>query len=228
MKPIRLLAFLAILVAAPLATFAAASPAAAPAASAPTGWKQHLDASTDASDPDAAGEVKIVNAGTGFHIETPVAAVFWHPTNQATGNYTLKGEFVLNKPSTHQNFYGFVFGGSGLEGASQKYTYFMVAQTGAWIAKTRNGATTAPAFTGIVGASRTGAVINTNVVKMPVGNGKSTNIVEIRVQSDKVDFAINGTVVHSAPKAGLVTDGIWGLRSNHILDIGVDHISLTH
>ena len=205
-----------------LALLAAASLAAQ---SVPAGWKQRIDKSTDASDPDAAGAVKIVTAGSGFHIETPSAAVFWKAANTATGNYTLKGTFTLNKPSGHTNFYGLVFGGSALEGGEQKYIYFMVAQNGAWLVKTRTGAKTATTFPGLPGAGRNGAVVNP-VVKKPDDSGKSVNALEVRVQSDKIDFVVNGTVVHSAPKAGLTTDGIWGVRSNHLLDVNVDGLTM--
>ena len=196
------------------------------AQSVPTGWKQRIDKSTSASDPDAAGTVKIVTDGSGFHVETPSAAVFWKPANTATGNYTLKGSFTLNKPSGHTNFYGLIFGGSALEGAEQKYTYFMVAQNGAWLVKTRSGATTSAAFNGLAGATRNGAVVNA-VVKKPDDSGKSVNALELRVQADKVDFVVNGTVVHSAPKAELTTDGIWGFRSNHLLDVNVDGLGVS-
>ncbi len=196
------------------------------AQSAPTGWKQRIDKSTSASDPDAAGDVKIVTAGSGFHLETPSAALFWNPRNSATGNYTLKGTFTLNMPSGHNNYYGLTFGGSGLEGAEQKYTYFMIAQNGAWLIKTRNGDATVATFTGLEGAGRNGSVMNAAVVK-PDATGKSVNTLEVRVSADKVDFAVNGTVVHSAPKAGLTTDGIWGVRSNHLLNVNVDGLAVT-
>lgn len=197
------------------ALFAAGSLAAQ---SVPAGWKERIDKSTDASDPDANGAVKIVTAGKGYHIETPSAAVFWHPSNRASGNYTLKGTFKLNKPSGHTNYYGLIFGGSGLEGADQKYTYFMVAQNGGWLVKTRDGDKTSAAFPGLPGAVKNSAVVNPVVAK-PGADGTSVNTLEVRVQSDKIDFVVNGTVVHSAPKAGIVTDGIWGIRSNHLLDI---------
>ena len=64
-------------------------------------------------------------------------------------------------------------------------------------------------------------------MKKPDDTGKSVNALEVRVQADKVDFVVNGAVVHSAPKAGLNTDGIWGIRSNHLLDINVDGLSVT-
>ena len=196
------------------------------AQSVPAGWKQRIDKSTNASDPDAAGAVKILTAASGFHVETPSAAVFWNAANTATGNYTLKGTFTLNKPSGHTNFYGLIFGGEALEGADQKYTYFMVAQNGAWLVKSRTGANTAATFAGVVGAVRNGAVVHEAVTK-PDASGKSVNALEVRVQADKVEFVVNGTVVHSAPKAGLTTDGIWGFRSNHLLDINVDGLTVT-
>lgn len=208
-----------------LASLLAAGTAAAQ--SVPSGWKQRIDRSTSASDPDAAGDVKIVTAGSAFHVETPAAAVFWKPGNTATGNYTLKGTFTLNKPSGHANYYGLVFGGSALEGADQKYTYFVIAQNGAWLVKTRNGANTTAAFTGIAGANARNGSVMSDAVKKPDASGKSVNVLEVRVQSDEVDFVVNGTVVHSAPKAGLTTDGIWGFRSNHQLDINVEGLAVT-
>ena len=93
-------------------------------AQSPKGWKVRADRSTSASDPDAAGAIKFVTAGSGFHATTPQAAVFWNPANTITGNYTLKGNFKLLKPSGHTNYYGLVFGGSDLEGANQNYFVF--------------------------------------------------------------------------------------------------------
>src|SRR6478609_3275537 len=96
----------------------------------PAGWKQRLDRSTSASDPDAAGAVKFVTMGTGFHATNPTAAVYWNPANTATGNSTVKATFRLVKPSNHTNYYGLVFGGSDLDGPNQSYTYFTIAQDG--------------------------------------------------------------------------------------------------
>src|SRR5579864_651724 len=108
-------------------------------AQAPKGWKMRVDRSAAASDPDASGAIKFVTMGKGFHATNPQAAVYWNPANTASGNYTLKGTFTLMKPSGHTNYYGLVFGGSELEGAQQKYLYFVVAQNGTWLLKSRNG-----------------------------------------------------------------------------------------
>src|SRR5438093_6582692 len=108
-------------------------------AQAPKGWLLRADSSKAASDPDAAGPIKFITMGTGFHATNPQAAVYWNPANNATGSYTLKATFTLMKPSGHTNYYGLVFGGSALEGANQAYTYFLVAQDGTWLIKKRAG-----------------------------------------------------------------------------------------
>ena len=177
-----------------------------------------VDRSMEASDPDGSGEIKFVTMGSGFHATNPQAAVYWNPANTASGSYTLKGTFVLQKPSGHANYYGLVFGGSGLEGAQQKYTYFLVAQNGTWLIKTRDGAATA----NVVGRTPNDAV------KKPGEDGKSTNALEVRVGADKTEFLVNGAVVHSAPKsASTVTDGIWGARVNHQLEVHIDGLGVS-
>src|SRR5689334_912388 len=67
------------------------------AAQAPKGWKVRSDRSMSAMDPDAAGSIKFVTQGSGFHATNPQAAVYWNPSNTATGTYTLKGTFTLMK-----------------------------------------------------------------------------------------------------------------------------------
>ncbi|HWF13454.1 MAG TPA: hypothetical protein VG272_06945 [Candidatus Acidoferrales bacterium] len=189
--------------------------AIAPAfAQAPKGWKMHMDHSTDASDPDAAGANKFTVSGSGFHAVNPMAAVYWNPENTMTGNYTLKGTFKLIKSSGHDEYYGLVFGGSGLEGAAQSYIYFMITDDGTYLIKRRDGSSTQ----GISQKTPNAAV------KKPDASGTATNNLEVRVKADKIDFAINGTVVTSLPKTGAAakTDGIYGIRINHQLDVQID------
>jgi hypothetical protein len=188
------------------------------AAQAPKGWKVRPDQSKEASDPDAAGDIKFVAMGSGFHATNPQAAVYFNPANTASGSYTLKGTFVLQKPSGHNNYYGLVFGGSALEAAQQKYVYFVVSQNGTFLVKTRDGEATANV------APRT----PNDAIRKPDASGKSTNALEVRVAADKTDFVVNGTVVYSAPKSsGLKTDGIWGARVNHLLEVHIDGLGVT-
>jgi len=184
------------------------------AAQAPKGWKMRIDHSTAASDPDAPGPVKFVTEGSGFHATNPQAAIYWNPADTASGTYTLKGTFTLVKPSSHTNYYGLIFGGSGLEGAEQSYLYFTVAQNGTWLIKSRNGE----------GTSGITPKTPSDAVKKPGADGSSVNALEVRVGADKVDFVVNGQVVHSEPKTGAMakTDGICGIRINHVLEVKID------
>jgi hypothetical protein len=184
-------------------------------AQAPKGWKLRVDRSMSASDPDAAGDIKFVEVGSGFHATNPKAAVYWNPANTAMGNYTLKGTFKLVKTSGHSEYYGLLFGGSGLDGPAQSYTYFMVEQDGTWLIKSRNGSSTAQ-----VASSGSPS----DAVKKADASGTSTNALEVRVMPDKVDFVVNGKVVNTTPKSGqaVKTDGIYGIRVNHMLEVQVD------
>jgi hypothetical protein len=186
------------------------------------GWKQRIDASTEAADPDPAGDVKFTAIPGGFHTANPKAAVFYHPSNTASGTYTLKGTFAQNARSSHTNYIGFVFGGKDLAGPAESYTYFLVApQDGTWLVKQRTGA----------GNADTKNVLpktpNAAIVKLDA-SGKASNTLEVRVGADKIDYVVNGTVVGSSPKAGINTDGVWGLRVNHALpDVSITGLSVS-
>lgn len=197
--------------------FLAAVLSAPLSAQAPKGWKERIDRSTAANDPDGTGNIQFVSEGAGFHATNPAAAVFWNPANTRTGDYTLKGTFTLLKPSGHTNYYGLMFGGADLDGATQRYAYFVVAQDGTWLVKQRTGddrtlvTTIAPKTPN-------------ESVRKPDESGKSVNALEVRVKGQTIDFVVNGTVVHSLPRSALAvgTDGIFGIRVNHLLDVQID------
>jgi len=118
------------------------------------------------------------------------------------------------KPSNHTNYYGLVFGGQGLEGSDQRYTYFTVAQDGTFLIKQRTGEMTRD----IKGYTPNAAV------KKPDATGKSVNALEVRVSGDSVSYVVNGTVVHTTPKSELKmpTDGVVAFRVNHVTEVQVD------
>ena len=185
----------------------------------PKGWMLRVDRSTEASDPDAPGPIKLVTTATGFHVTTPQAAAFWNPANTATGNYTLKGTFKLMKSTGYLEYYGLIFGGSNLAAAGQEYLYFVITDDGTWLVKRRTGASTQEVSEKTANAA----------VKKPDANGTCTNALEVRVMGDKIDFVVNGTVVKTLPKSGPAakTDGIYGLRINHHLDVQVDGLGVS-
>jgi hypothetical protein len=168
------------------------------AAQAPAGWSVRVDRSTSPSDPDNTPDLKFVRMGTGFHVTGGPAGVFWNPANTATGNYTASATFTLTKPSSHTNYYGLVFGGSD----------------GTYLIKHRAGEQTHD----VKGYTKHQAV------KVPGADGKSVNALEVRVAGDTISYVVNGTVVHTTPKTGMTakTDGLVGVRVNHVLDVHVE------
>ncbi len=80
------------------------------------------------------------------------------------------------------------------------------AERTAWLIKSRNGDAT----------PTVSAKTPSDAVKKPDDTGKSTNALEVRVGVDKVDFVINGAIVHSEPKTGALakSDGIYGIRAS--------------
>lgn len=180
----------------------------------PKGWMLRSDRSTTAEDPDAPGADKLMPMGSGLHVIAPQAAVFWQPADTASGNYTLKATFTLNKSTGYLEYYGLIFGGSNLDSAQQQYLYFVITDDGTWLIKRRNGGR----------AEEVADKTPSPAIKKPDAKGSCINTLEVRVMPEKVDFAINGTVVKSLPKTGAAskTDGMYGLRVNHHLDVQVD------
>jgi hypothetical protein len=192
-----------------LLTTAALAVAVTVAAQTPQGWKVRVDRSTNAQDPDNTPDLVFKAMGKGLHVKGGPAGTFWNPATTASGNYTLKATFNLQEPSNHTNYYGLVFGGSNLDTATQAYTYFVIAQNGMFQVRQRQG----EAVTDVVRRATNAAV------RQPGADGKSTNTLEVRVNGDTVSYVVNGTVLHSGPKGGVKTDGLVGVRVNHVMDV---------
>jgi len=192
---------LTVLVAAPLA------------AQAPDGWQVRIDRSTSAADPDDVPNVKVTTVGKGFRVTGGPAGTYWNATHRAKGNFTARGTFRLMKPSGHTNYYGLIFGGEQLGAASQRYIYFLVAQDGTFIIRQRTGEK-------VQDVTR----MTHAAVRQPGAGGASTNTLEVRVAGSQISYVINGTVVHTTPKSGATaqTDGLVGVRINHLLDVQVE------
>ena len=108
---------------------------------------------------------------------------------------------------------GLETGGEALGGATQRYIYFLVAQDGTFIIRQRTGDNVQDVHRGTHAA-----------VQRPGAGGMSTNALEVRVAGSQISYVVNGTVVHTTPKSGptVQTDGIVGVRINHLLDVQVE------
>jgi hypothetical protein len=188
------------------------------AAQAPGGWRMRVDRSTSAEDPDDRPDLHVVARGKGFQVTGGPAGTFWNPTHTVSGDYTVKATFALLKPSDHTNYYGIVFGGSALDGANQGYSYFLIAQNGTYIVRSRAGESVSNVRERTPHAA----------IRQPDASGRSTNTLEVRVAGNTVSYVVNGTVVHTTPKSGATarTDGIAGVRVNHALDVLVENFEV--
>lgn len=177
-------------------------------------WKMRVDRSTNAQDPDDNPELKVVAMGKGVRITGGPAGVFWNPADNLSGNYTIRATFNLQQPSNHTNYYGIVFGGVDLDGPKQTYSYFVVAQNGTF--QIRHLAAGAAQPTNIMGRTAHASIVQ------PTAGGQSTNRLEVRVAGDTITYLVNGQTVHSGPKGTTNTNGLAGVRVNHMLDVQVE------
>lgn len=173
----------------------------------PAGWQARLDSGS--TKPDG---VKVMAMGAGLHFQTGPAGIYWKPEMTRSGVYQVTATFNQMAPSAHPEAYGLIVGGSGLAGANQKYTYFLVRQDGMFLIKRRAGATTPT----IADWTASPAVKKTDAA------AKGVNTLTIAVAADTVRFLVNGTQVGSAPAAQVDTAGLVGLRINHNLNVHVE------
>jgi hypothetical protein len=108
-----------------------------------------------------------------------------------------------------------MIGGSDLAGPNQTYSYFLVRNQGEYFVANREGDAkpkTVVAWTP-----------NPAIVKQGE-DGRQTNTLGIETQGDNVIFSINGKEMTRLPKSKLHTDGLYGFRIGHNLDVDVDQI----
>ncbi len=192
------------------------------------GWMGQVDA-TSAKRGQSANDTKFTAEGKNIHIITGPATTYWNPANKASGNYTVKATFTEPKfqnLNSHSHPYGIVIAGNDLGGDQATYLYCAVNGNGSFIVR---GMGPAPfMMNGGMGES------NAAVHKAAAVGETVTNEVAVSVKGDKVECAMNGTVVASYNKADLVaagklksTDGTYGVRSAHNTEITVGPLTVT-
>jgi hypothetical protein len=140
------------------------------------------------------------------------AGIYYKPADKASGAYEARATFTQMEPAAHPEAYGLIIGGADLEGAGQKYTYFLIRQDGKYMIKRRDGANT-PTIADWTDHS---------AIKKADSSGKMSNTLAIDVGKDQVRFLVNGTEVTTADTAKVDAAGIAGLRINHNLNVHVE------
>ncbi|HEX5071094.1 MAG TPA: hypothetical protein VFV78_12835 [Vicinamibacterales bacterium] len=184
------------------------------------GWTGKVDAN-EAAAGMTLDSLKFVAEAGGFHVTTGPATTLWNPANKATGDYTISATF--NEPefmnvNTHPHPYGIAIAGNDLDTPNMSALYCSAYGTGTFIVR---GFGPAPFQVSARNPTANDAIHKAEAKGKPV-----TQDIALSVKGDKIECAINGTVVGSYDKASVVgpgklksTDGVYGLRFAHNTDV---------
>jgi hypothetical protein len=166
-------------------------------------------------------DVSVATMGTGIHVTSGPAAIYYRASEPASGQYTVTATFTQARSMKHEA-YGLLVGGANLQDSTERYLYFLVRPQDGGILVSRRTSDARP--TAIVPWTPDPAVHREDAT-----DGHATNTLAIRVGRDSVAFVANDKVVRTVAKAslGLSTDGLVGVRVNHNLDLHIDGFRVT-
>ena len=192
------------------------------------GWTGQVDAN-EAKNGMTVNSAKLAKEGDGLHVTTGPAIAYWNPANKASGNYTVKATFKEPKYMSlndHPHPYGIVIAGNDMGTADQSYLYCAAYGNGQFIVRGFG-----PAAFQLNG--RRGET-NAAVHKAASPGEPVTQEIALSVKGDKIECAVNGTVVGSYNKADAVgagklksTDGLYGIRFGHNTEAIVTGLTMT-
>jgi hypothetical protein len=174
----------------------------------PAGWNVRPDRGS-------ADQLNFTQAGDVFQFKMGSAGTFYNSSWTKSGDYQLSARLTQKAAPSHPISYGLMIGGSNLAGPMQTYSYFLVRNQGEFFIANREGdklPTTVMNWTA-----------NPAIVKQGA-DGRQTNTLGIQVQGDNVIFTVNGTEMTRLPKSKVHTDGLYGFRIGHNLDVDVDQV----
>jgi hypothetical protein len=225
-----------------LAVAQAAAPQTPPSASAPkaseaedkdravagggikaAGWTGKVDAKA-AGQGMSVKDSKFEQTGDSIHMVIGPATTYWNPANVVKGDYMVKGTFTEPKQDfSHPHPMGLFIGGSKLGTPEQSLVYCVAYRSGNFLVRRFNGDT----VTTLTPRTPHDAVKKAAGPTEPV-----TQEIAWVVKGGKADCVINGTSVASFPVADLVgpgklesTDGVWGIRVSHNMDLSVSKLA---
>jgi hypothetical protein len=192
------------------------------------GWVGKIDANEEKAGATL-NSAKLAGDAKTLQITTGPAVTYWNPANTASGNYTVKATFTEPKfmnLNDHPHPSGIVIAGNDLGTPQQSYLYCAANGNGSFIVRgfgpepfQVNGRRGEP---------------NEAVHKAAAKGEPVTQEIAVSVKGDKVECAINGTVVGSYDKATLVaagklksTDGVYGIRFAHNTEGTVSGLGVT-
>jgi hypothetical protein len=182
------------------------------------GWQGKVDARA-AKQGRTIKDSKFVKEGNGFHLSIGPAAIYWDPSNTASGAYTVSGTFKEGKMAAdHPHPYGVFIGGKDLDSDKPTLMYCVAYGNGTYLIRgfSAGEVVTVAKPTAHEAINKVGA------------DGSVQNEVGWRVTADGAECVVNGKTVQALKKDELMgtgklesTDGIYGLRVSHNVDVTV-------
>jgi hypothetical protein len=173
----------------------------------PAGWSARPD-----PDGGAIDNIKVVTMGADYHLTLGTSAIVYRQADSGKGPFHAVATFNQTRPSgEHPEGYGLFFGGRALDGADQRYVYFLVRADGQYLIKRRVGdeVTEVTPWTAHTAINQLDA------------KGQATNLlaIEAKPNAAKVLFTVNGQAVDSMTVTADDMNGVVGVRANHDLDL---------
>ena len=186
----------------------------------PPGWQLRFDPSRGGGPTPPMTAVSFVTMGSGYHITSGPAAIYYNTKDMGSGVYAVSATFKQSKTNSHEA-YGIFIGGHDLQDSTQTYTYLVVKPGDGSLAIAHRNSDGRPTY-------QIRAGVANPAVHADAADGSATNTLTIHVAPDSVHFIVNGTLVKGVSKAelGSPTDGQAGLRVNHNIDVHVDDFAV--
>jgi len=173
--------------------------------------------------PDRAGSdlsaILFEEMPPGHHVTTGPAAIFWRDGDEAAGRFSVDFDVYLFDPGGRREAFGVFIGGHDLQGAGQRYTYFLIRDGGEFLVKERNG-NESPT---LVQWTAHPAILAWEDRE----EGEATVFNRLRVEADdrEIRLYVNGAEVTSIAR-GDRAEGLVGMRVNHALDLHVSRLAV--
>lgn len=191
------------------------------------GWSGRIDARA-AQAGQTLENAMLAQEGDALHVKTGPAVTYWNESNTASGDYTISATFTepaYMALNDHPHPYGIVIAGNDMGTDQQSYLYCAANGAGRFIVRGFG-----PEPFQVNGRGEEHEAVN-----RAAGQGQPvTQEIAVSVRGDRVECAINGTVVGSYDKAELVTDGrlkstdgVYGLRFAHNTEGLVEGLRVT-
>lgn len=162
--------------------------------------------------------VQYTKVSNRLDVVTGPAHILYAPDDTLRAPYIVATTFRPGKPPTHPEAFGLFIGGSDLEGVAQRYTYFVVRGTGEFLLRVREGTETRDVVPWTAHP----------MVPKQSPTDKSVYRLAIQVSTDSVRLLVNGTRVRTVAREAVTTDGVFGLRINHNLQVSADVVRRTN